>query len=169
MGRPDVCPGFEDDAQGMSLTATSHSVSGTLRQEVVIDGRHRLVTDEPARLGGDGTGPAPHELLPAAIASCVATSLVMYARTREFDLGEVSVDVAFDNRSTPRRCNIAVRLGSRVDATLLERLERVAQACPVRRSLEAGVEFTESITCGNHPAVGAGRGDAGQTTQEVIR
>jgi hypothetical protein len=32
----------------MSLTATARSIPGTLRQEVVIDHRHRLITDEPA-------------------------------------------------------------------------------------------------------------------------
>ena len=31
----------------MSLRATPHSIPGTLRQEVVIDGQHRLVTDGP--------------------------------------------------------------------------------------------------------------------------
>jgi len=131
----------------MSLNATAQSVSGTLRQEVLIDGQHRLVTDEPPRLGGEGSGPAPHELLPAAIASCVSTSLVMYARTHGWDLGDVSVDVEFDNRSTPRRCVIAITLGAVLDTPQLQRLERVARACPVRRSLEAGVEFTETILC----------------------
>ena len=38
----------------MSLTATARSIPGTLPQEVVIDGRHRLITDEPERLGGEG-------------------------------------------------------------------------------------------------------------------
>jgi len=31
----------------MSLTATAHSVAGTLRQDVVIGDRHRIATDEP--------------------------------------------------------------------------------------------------------------------------
>ena len=72
----------------MSLTATARSIPGTLRQEVVIDGQHRLITDEPEHLGGDGSGPAPHELFPAALAACVSTTLVMYARTKGWDLGE---------------------------------------------------------------------------------
>jgi uncharacterized OsmC-like protein len=55
--------------RGMSLTATARSIPGTLRQEVLIDGRHQLVTDEPPSLGGGGAGPAPHELLPAALAA----------------------------------------------------------------------------------------------------
>jgi uncharacterized OsmC-like protein len=48
---------------------------------VLIDGRHRLTTDEPERLGGSDRGPAPHELLPAALAACVATTIRTYART----------------------------------------------------------------------------------------
>jgi putative redox protein len=138
----------------MSLTATAHAVAGTLRQDVLIDGRHRLLTDEPPRLGGEGSGPAPHELLPAAIAACVSTSLVMYARTRGWDLGDVAVDVDFDNRSTPRRCEIAVSVGAALDEAQVQRLERVARACPVRRSLEAGVEFIETIVCDSAAAKG---------------
>src|ERR1700751_6011663 len=87
----------------MSLTATARSIPGTLRQEVVIDGKHRLITDEPERVGGAGSGPAPDELFPAALAGCVWTTLVMYARTKGWDLGQVSVAVDYDNESTPRR------------------------------------------------------------------
>jgi len=129
----------------MSLTASAHSIPGTLRQEVLIDGRHRLITDEPQRLGGDGSGPAPHELFPAALAACVSTTLVMYARTKGWDLGEVDVDVDYDNQSTPRRFEIAIRLGGDLDDAQLRRLDSVARACPLRRSVEAGIEFVESI------------------------
>jgi uncharacterized OsmC-like protein len=66
----------------MGLTATARSIPGTRRQEVVIEVRHRLVTNEPERVGGDGSGPAPHELFPAALAACVATTLVKYGRRK---------------------------------------------------------------------------------------
>ena len=126
----------------MSLTATSRSVAGTLRQEVTIDGTHLLVTDEPVEVGGDGTAPAPHELVPAAIAACVSTTILMYARTRGWELGDVQVDVDYDHTSTPRRADITIAVdGAGPDQ--LERLERVAAACPVRRALEAGVAFEE--------------------------
>ena len=131
----------------MGLTASARSVQGTLRQEVLIDGRHRLVTDEPERLGGDGSGPAPHELLPAALAACIATTLVMYARTKEWEIGEVLVDVDYDNHATPRRFEIAIELDGELTDDQLHRLEKVARACPLRRSLEAGFEFSESILC----------------------
>lgn len=129
----------------MSLIATARSIPGTLRQEVVIDGRHRLITDEPERLGGDGSGPTPHELFPAALASCVATTLVMYARTKAWELGEVSVAVDYNNQSTPRRFEVAIELGGDLTDEQLRRLEKVAASCPVRRSVEVGVEFVETI------------------------
>jgi putative redox protein len=130
----------------MSLTATARSIPGTLRQEVVIDGQHRLITDEPQRLGGEGSGPAPHELFPAALAACVSTTLVMYARTKGWDLGDVTVAVDYDNRSTPRRFEVDVALGGDLTDEQLVRLEKVAASCPVRRAVEAGVEFVETIT-----------------------
>jgi len=129
----------------MSLTATARSVPGTLRQEILVDGRHRLVTDEPVSLGGDGSGPAPHELFPAALAACISTTLVMSARTKEWDLDQVVVDVDFDHRSTPRRFEIEIRVAGNLSESQLERLEKVAAACPLRRSVEAGVEFVERI------------------------
>jgi putative redox protein len=129
----------------MSLTATSRSIRGTLRQEILIDGKHRLITDEPESVGGDGSGPAPHELLPAALASCISTTLVMYARTKEWDLGDVSVEVEYDHHATPRQFEIAVGVSGDLSDAQLDRLEKVAAACPVRRSIEAGIDFHERI------------------------
>ena len=129
----------------MSLTATSRSIPGTLRQEVVIDGKHRLITDEPVEVGGEGSAPAPHELLPAALASCVSTTLVMYARRKGWELGEVRVDVSYDQRATPRRADIRISIGADLSGEQLALLEKVAAACPVRRSIETEFEFDEQI------------------------
>jgi putative redox protein len=129
----------------MGLTATARSIEGTLRQEVLIDGRHHLTTDEPESVGGEGSAPAPHELLPAALAACISTTLVMYARTKEWDLGEVTVDVDYDHRATPRTFEIGIGLTGELDEEQLDRLEKVAASCPVRRSIETGIEFVERL------------------------
>lgn len=136
----------------MSLTAVSRSIPGTLRQEVVIDGLHRLITDEPESVGGDGSAPAPHELLPAALASCISTTLVMYARRRGWDLGDVIVSVDYDHHARPRHCEVDITLGAELSDDQLERLETVAAACPVRRSVETGFEFIERIRLARVPA-----------------
>jgi uncharacterized OsmC-like protein len=57
----------------MSLTARSRSIPGTLRQEIVITANTRLITDEPECIGGEGSAPSTHELLPAALAACIST------------------------------------------------------------------------------------------------
>jgi putative redox protein len=129
----------------MSMRATAQLRCGGLRSEVDVNGRHKIVTDEPERLGGTDDGPAPHELLPATVAACVATTLGMYARTQGWDLGDLAVDVDYDNEATPRRLDIEVRLPAGLSAAQLQRIERVARTCPIRRSLEAGFEFTERL------------------------
>ena len=129
----------------MSLTATARSIPGTLRQDILVDGRHRLTTDQPERLGGEDTAPAPHELFPAALAGCVASTLVMYARTKDWDLGEVTVDVDYDHHSTPRRFEIDVDFTADLGPEQLKRLQKVAAACPMRRSIETGIEFVEHV------------------------
>ena len=142
----------------MSLTASAHAVRGTLRQHILIDGQHHLVTDEPEAVGGDGSAPSPHELLPAALASCVSTVLVMYGRTKGWDLGDVVVDVDYDNASTPRHFDVRISFTGDLTEEQLRRLEKVAETCPVRRAMEAGMEFVEQIEhadSGGEPAVQA--------------
>jgi putative redox protein len=140
----------------MSLTATATSIPGSLRQEILVDGRFHLFTDEPERLGGEDSGPSPHELLPASLASCVSTTILMYARAKGWELGRVEVDAGYDPKSVPRRCELEVRIERPLTAEQLERLERVAATCPVRRVLEGAIAFSERII----PAAGPGRAAA---------
>jgi len=129
----------------MTLIATARSIPRTLRQDVEVAGLHHVVTDEPEAVGGDGSAPSPHELLPAALAACISTQLVMYARTKRWDIGDVAVHVDYDHRSTPRHFDIEIELDAELTAEQLERLTRVAEACPVRRALEGGAEFSERL------------------------
>jgi putative redox protein len=129
----------------MQLSATAHRVGDTLKHEVDVNGRHVIVTDEPEHLGGSDEGPAPHELLAAMLASCVATMLAIYAENRGWDIGEIAVDVDYDTDSTPRKVALDVHLPDDLTPDQLRRLERVAETCPARRALEAGFVFEERI------------------------
>lgn len=129
----------------MTLTASAHSVNGTLRHEIDVNGRHTIITDEPESLGGTDTGPAPHELLAATLASCVSTMIVLYAQRRDWDLADVRVDVDYDAEVTPRRIEVTIHLPEGLTAEQTDRLNRVADTCPVRRALEAGFTFDERI------------------------
>jgi putative redox protein len=129
-----------------SMTATAHRVDDSLRHEVDVNGRHTIVTDEPEHLGGSDLGPAPHELLAATLASCIATMIAMYAKNRGWSIGETSVDVDYDPDSIPRHFAIDVHLPRELTAEQRRRLERVAETCPVRRALETGFVFDERFS-----------------------
>jgi putative redox protein len=132
----------------MSMTASARLTRGGLRSEIDVNGRHAIVTDEPERLGGTDDGPAPHELLAAAVAGCVATTLAMYARTKNWDMGDITVDVDYDSDATPRRLTIDVQLPEGLSEIQRIRLERVARTCPIRRAFEAGFESDEQLHIG---------------------
>jgi putative redox protein len=69
----------------------------------------------------------------------------MYARTKAWDLGDVTVDVDYDHHSTPRIFRVDIRLTGELSDLQLERLEKVAAACPLRRSIESGIGFVERM------------------------
>ena len=129
----------------MSLTASARRIGNTLRHEVDVNGRHVIITDEPESLGGTNAGPAPHELLPATLASCISTMIALYVARREWDIGEVRVDVTYDHEAVPRRFDVDIRLPDGLTQDQIDRLRRVADTCPVRRALEAGFVFDERI------------------------
>jgi len=129
----------------MTFTASARPINGTLQHEIDVNGRHMIITDEPEDLGGADTGPAPHELLAAAVASCVSTMIVLYAQRRDWQLGDIRVDVSYDADATPRRAEVTVHLPDDLTPDQTERLRRVADTCPVRRALEAGFAFDERL------------------------
>lgn len=134
------------------FTATARPVDGGLRHEVDVNGRHTITTDERESLGGTDTAPAPHELLPAMLASCVSTMIILYAQRRGWRLDDLRVDVTYDTDSAPRRAEVTLHLPPGLTPDQAERLKRVADTCPARRALEAGFTFEEQLALGLPPA-----------------
>jgi uncharacterized OsmC-like protein len=68
----------------------------------------------------------------------------------------VRVDISYDHRATPRRADITIGIGADLSTEQRELLEKVAAACPVRRSIETEFEFNEQIvSAGTDLAVSA--------------
>ncbi len=140
------------------FTATARSIDGTLTNAIDVNGRHRLITDEPVEIGGEDTGPAPHELLPAMLAACVSSMIVLYAQRREWRIGDVQVDVEYDTDTTPRQVRTTVHLPDGLTQDQIARLRRVAETCPVKRALEAGFTFEAiEIATATEPATAPAR------------
>jgi putative redox protein len=128
-----------------TFTASARPVDGSLRHQIDVNGRHIITTDEPQSLGGTDTAPAPHELLPAMVASCVSMMIVLYAQRRGWQLDDVQVDVSYDTKETPRRVELTVHLPDGLTDEQIERLRRIADTCPVKRALEAGFTFEQQL------------------------
>jgi putative redox protein len=132
----------------MPVTASARSSGDALRHEVVADGRHSVVVDEPERLGGTDTAPTPYELLAASLAGCIAITIRLYARRKAWDLGDFGVEVCLDREDQPTSCAVTLTLPDDLDDEQRERLHRVAKACPVSRTLAEGIAFEHGAPAG---------------------
>ena len=124
--------------------------SGTGRfAQTITAGHHLLHADEPARVGGDDSGPSPYDLLLSALGACTSMTLRMYAERKGLALGTITVDLhhakvhAKDCTDCERREGMLDRIervisveGEIDDATRAKLLE-IADKCPVHRTLEA--------------------------------
>jgi putative redox protein len=93
--------------------------------------------------GGAALGFRPHELLEAALASCMNITLRMYAKKHEIPLDGVSVLVCLDRRHPEEptfvyRVELAGALSDAQKTLLLS----VAEQCPVHTTLSKHLRFT---------------------------
>jgi len=106
-----------------------------------------LVTDEPAPLGA-GSGPNPARLLVAAVANCLAASLIFALRKFKNDPGRLHAEArATLSRNESRRWRverIEVDMHLSDDADALEHLDRILgqfeEFCIVTQSVREGVQ-----------------------------
>jgi putative redox protein len=110
--------------------------------DVTIDDEHTLVVDEPAASGGANQGPSPTRTLAAALASCTAITVEMYAERKGWELGQVEVEVemGYDEKRTPTTFEVLLRVPEPLDEEQQDRLVAIAGKCPVHRALTAETE-----------------------------
>jgi putative redox protein len=107
---------------------------GKLAQDLEIAGHH-LRADEELEKGGDNTGPAPHELLLAALGSCTAMTLKVYAGRKGWPLQDAHVTLNADNADGRFVITRRIALTGDLDAEQRQRLIEIAEKCPVHRTL----------------------------------
>jgi putative redox protein len=128
------------------VRAVARRVGDKLEQRIEI-GDHVVTADEPESHGGEDSGPSPQELLAASVASCVAVTMEMYARRKEWELGPVVVDVDYEpsQRGSPTKFHMVVQLPAALPEEQREKLMSIAAKCPVHRTLEGEVMFDERV------------------------
>jgi len=119
--------------------------------DIEIEGGHRLVADEPEDKGGNDEGPSPTRILAAALASCTAITVEMYADRKGWDVGDLSVEVDTTYEGpVPVRFEVTMHCSSELDDEQRERLRVIAGKCPVHKALagETGVEIVDCVVTG---------------------
>ena len=108
--------------------------------EVSVRGT-RFVADEPADVGGGGTGPTPYELLCAGLGACTCMTVRLYADMKGWPLKQARASVRHEKVEGRTPADVFHRAlafeGSLSDAQRGKLLD-IANRCPVHRTLETG-------------------------------
>lgn len=116
---------------GESNYAVSIEVSG-----------HRIRGDEPKEAGGNDLGPAPYDLLIAALGECTAMTVRWYALQQKWPLEKVEVKLTFQKIDKVGVFEKQVIVhGDDLTDDQRQKLIDVAAKCPVQRTLEGKVEI----------------------------
>jgi len=122
-------------------------------EQVLLDGRHTLIGDEPKAVGGGDAGPGPYELLLMSLGSCTSMTVHMYAARKKWPLEQVVVrlrhskvyadDCADCEKPTAKidRIDRAIEFLGALDAEQRSRLLEIANQCPVHRTLSSKIDI----------------------------
>lgn len=138
------------NAEGVALAVSDNR---GFRTQLQVGG-HALVVDEPVAVGGTDTGPSPYGLVSAALASCTAMTLHMYARRKQLPVTGIRVQVAhakvheLDCEACERnegakvdRLERTVWVEGELADDARQRLLEIAERCPVHRTLQGAVRI----------------------------
>lgn len=117
-----------------------HRGGGKL-QHVIDIGPHHLLTDEPAEIGGEDTGPAPHDLLAASLGACTALTVTLYARHKNFDLQDVQVRIEHAQQGDTYVFTRHIHYIGPLDDDQRARLTVVANKCPIHKLLSGRIQI----------------------------
>ncbi|MHC5202100.1 OsmC family protein [Myroides sp. LJL119] len=117
-------------------------------QTTITAGEKQILADEPVSLGGKDLGFTPYELLASSLASCTAITLRMYSAQKQWDLGQISIDITMEKDPETSLVTF-IRTLSFENKDLLDkqllRLESVAGKCPVHKILSSQINIQTSI------------------------
>jgi len=113
------------------------------------NGRHSAVADVPLEKGGADEGFGPHELLEAALATCLTMTVQMYAAKHGLPLTAAHCAVRLD-RSVPN--DFVLHYDLVLDGPLgpdeTEQLREAARNCPVGRTISSAPRLVAASRSG---------------------
>jgi uncharacterized OsmC-like protein len=129
-----------------------HGDADSFKQEIIA-GKHRLVADEPASVGGSDAGPDPYDYLLTALGVCTSMTIGFYARRNHLPLQNITVSLWHSRIHTKDceecetkegmvdRIDVEVELTGSLSAEQHAKLMEIAAKCPVHRTLTSEVNI----------------------------
>jgi putative redox protein len=117
------------------------------RTEITSTSGNILISDEPIQLGGKNLGLNPIELLASSLASCTLITLRMYINRKQWEVSEINVKIDFE-RDSERNVSSFIRkieVIGEVDETQRQRLETIANSCPIHKILTHSIEIKTTL------------------------
>ena len=128
------------------MPTVSCRYSGELRCEAIHHGSGaKLNTDAPIDNAGKGEEFSPTDLLATSVATCMLTIMGITAKSRNWSIEGSTADVEKQmTQSGPRRVEklrVHLKLPQQLSNEQRSLLQRVAEQCPVKRSLDPSIHL----------------------------
>ncbi|MFN2318948.1 MAG: alpha/beta fold hydrolase [Dermatophilaceae bacterium] len=119
--------------------------------------RHTWMLDEPVSVGGTDQGPNPYDMLLAALGGCTSMTMRMYAARKGWDYGATGVTLRHSRvhaldcaecesaEGMVDRIEREIHLDPALDPDQREALLRIADRCPVHRTLTGEVTIVTTL------------------------
>ena len=132
-------------AQGVVATET---LEGPFKLKI-RSGKHAFFADEPASVGGLGTGLSPYELVSAGLAACTVMTMRLYATRKGFPLERASTTVRHEkvpDMMPPDLFTRTIVLDGPLSDDQRARILAIADRCPVDLTLVRGSDVQTELS-----------------------
>lgn len=109
---------------------------------VISNGEHEITADAPVLKGGSGSAMRPHQLLEAALASCLNITIRMYADKKGIPLSNIRTMVTADRSQIGETVfQYSYAFDGNMTDRQLERLQEIVAECPIQKMLANRISF----------------------------